>query len=70
MLQAVMEGAGNEMLKVIPCLTEAKIGKDWSFKKDKHRFGLRDNILQSIFDFQKGLLSNECVRSLSKPIFF
>jgi DNA polymerase-1 len=41
LLQAVMEGAGNEMLKVIPCLTEVKVGKDWSFKKDKHGFGLR-----------------------------
>ena len=39
LLQAVMEGAGNEMLKIIPCTTDAKIGKDWSFKKDKHRFG-------------------------------
>ncbi len=41
LLQGVMEEAGNEMLKVIPCLTEVKVGKDWSFKKDKHRFGLR-----------------------------
>jgi DNA polymerase-1 len=40
LLQGVMEGAGNEMLKIIPCTTDAKIGKDWSFKKDKHRFGL------------------------------
>jgi DNA polymerase-1 len=41
LLQGVMEGAGNEILKIIPCTTDAKMGKDWSFKKDKHRFGLR-----------------------------
>ena len=41
LLQGVMEGAGDEILKIIPCTTDAKMGKDWSFKKDKHRFGLR-----------------------------
>lgn len=41
LLQGVMEQAGNEILQVIPCLTDVKVGKDWSFRKDKHRFGLR-----------------------------
>lgn len=41
LLQRVMEQAGNEILQVIPCSTDVKVGKDWSFKKDKHRFGLR-----------------------------
>jgi DNA polymerase-1 len=40
LLQGVMEQAGNEILQVIPCSTDVKVGKDWSFKKDKHRFGL------------------------------
>ena len=31
LLQSVMEEAGNEMLKVIPCLTDVEVGKDWSF---------------------------------------
>ena len=39
LLKGVMEQAGNEMLKVIPCETDAKMGKDWSFK-DESRFGL------------------------------
>jgi len=39
LLKDVMEQAGNEMLKVIPCKTEAKMGKDWSFKNES-RFGL------------------------------
>jgi len=30
-----MEQAGNEILRVIPCLAEVKVGKDWSFRKDK-----------------------------------
>lgn len=34
-----MEQAGNEMLKVIPCETDAKMGKDWSLK-DESGFGL------------------------------
>jgi DNA polymerase I len=37
LLQDVMEHAGKEMLREIPCLTEVKVGKDWSFRKDKHR---------------------------------
>lgn len=40
LLQDVMEHAGNEMLQEIPCLTEVKFGKDWSFRKDKHRSAL------------------------------
>jgi len=39
LLKEVMEQAGNEILKVIPCETDAKIGKDWSFKNES-RFGL------------------------------
>jgi len=39
LLKGVMEQAGNEMLKVIPCETDAKMGKDWSFKNES-RFGL------------------------------
>lgn len=34
LLSSVMEEAGNEILKVIPCLTDVKVGKDWSFDKD------------------------------------
>ncbi len=41
LLQGVMEQAGNEILQVIPCLTDVKVGKDWSFKENKHGFGLR-----------------------------
>ena len=37
LLKEIMEGAGDEMLKVIPCLTDVKIGRDWSFREDKHR---------------------------------
>jgi DNA polymerase I-like protein with 3'-5' exonuclease and polymerase domains len=40
LLQSVMEEAGNEMLKVIPCLTEVEVGKDWSFGKNRRRNGL------------------------------
>ncbi len=35
LIQTVMEGAGDEILKMVPCLTDVKIGKDWSFPKDK-----------------------------------
>lgn len=38
LLQGVMEQAGNEILRVIPCLTDVKVGKDWSFRKDKGVF--------------------------------
>jgi DNA polymerase I-like protein with 3'-5' exonuclease and polymerase domains len=37
LIQRVMEEAGGEILKVVPCLTEVKVGKDWSFPKDKRR---------------------------------
>lgn len=40
LLQSVMEEAGNEMLKVIPCLTDVEVGKDWSFGKNRCRTGL------------------------------
>jgi len=40
LLQSVMEEAGNEILKAIPCLTDIKVGKDWSFDADR-RSGLR-----------------------------
>jgi DNA polymerase-1 len=39
LLKEVMEQAGKEMLKVIPCETDAKMGKDWSLK-DESGFGL------------------------------
>jgi DNA polymerase-1 len=35
LLSRVMEEAGNEILKVIPCLTDVKVGTDWSFDKDR-----------------------------------
>ena len=35
LIQEVMERAGDEILKVIPCLAEVKVGKDWSFRKDE-----------------------------------
>lgn len=35
LIQRVMEEAGEEILKEVPCLTEVKVGKDWSFPKDK-----------------------------------
>jgi len=37
LIQRVMEEAGGEILKMVPCLTEVKVGKDWSFPKDKRR---------------------------------
>jgi hypothetical protein len=49
-----MEQAGNERLKIIPCTTEAKIGKDWSFKDDKHRFGLRTALSRSFSMIRRG----------------
>lgn len=54
LLQGVMEQAGNEMLKMIPCTTEAKIGKDWSFKTDKHRFGLRTALSRAFSMIRRG----------------
>jgi len=39
LIQGAMEQAGNEILKVIPCLAKVKVGKDWSFKKDKRGLG-------------------------------
>jgi DNA polymerase-1 len=39
LLKEVMQQAGNEILKVIPCETDAKMGKDWSLK-DESGFGL------------------------------
>ncbi|NPV63055.1 MAG: hypothetical protein HPY61_10600 [Methanotrichaceae archaeon] len=41
LLQNVMEQAGNEILQVVPCLTDVKVGKDWSFKKKEGGLGLR-----------------------------
>jgi DNA polymerase-1 len=35
LIKKVMEEAGGEILKVVPCLTEVKVGKEWSFPKDK-----------------------------------
>jgi DNA polymerase I-like protein with 3'-5' exonuclease and polymerase domains len=35
LIQRVMEEAGDEILKVVLCLTDVKVGKDWSFPKDK-----------------------------------
>lgn len=35
LLKGVMEQAGNEILQEIPCLTDIKVGKDWSFKEGK-----------------------------------
>ena len=34
LLSGVMEEAANEILKVIPCRTDVKVGTDWSFDKD------------------------------------
>jgi DNA polymerase-1 len=39
LIQRVMEEAGGEILKVVPCLTDSKVGKDWSFPKDNRGFG-------------------------------
>ncbi|MDD1762116.1 MAG: DNA polymerase [Methanothrix sp.] len=39
LLQGVMEEAGNGILKVIPCLTDVKVGKDWSFDRDHRGLG-------------------------------
>jgi len=44
LLQGIMEEAGDEILKVIPCLTDVIIGKDWSFRDEKHR-----SVIGSIF---------------------
>lgn len=32
LLKGIMEKAGNELLKVIPCITDVKVGRDWSFE--------------------------------------
>ena len=39
LIQKVMEEAVGEILKVVPCLTDVKVGKDWSFPKEKRGFG-------------------------------
>jgi len=39
LIRGVMEQAGNEILQVIPCLAEVKVGKDWSFKRDRRGLG-------------------------------
>ncbi|KQC14280.1 MAG: DNA polymerase [Methanothrix sp.] len=39
LIQSVMEEAGDEILKLIPCLTDAKVWKNWSFPKEKRGFG-------------------------------
>jgi len=39
LLQGVMEEAGNGILKVIPCLTDVKVGNDWSFDEDRRGLG-------------------------------
>ena len=40
LLKKVMEEAGSEILKVIPCLTDVKVGKDLSFNESGIRSGL------------------------------
>jgi DNA polymerase I len=51
LLQDVMEQAGNEILQKIPCLTDTKAGKDWSFGDGKSGslFGLFKSKIGSIF---------------------
>ena len=39
LIREVMELAGDDMLKVVPCLTEVKVGKDWSFRKRRSGLG-------------------------------
>jgi len=39
LVQGVMELAGDEITKEVPCLAEVKVGKDWSFKREKHGLG-------------------------------
>lgn len=52
LLQSVMEEAGNEILKVIPCLTDVKTGKDWAL--DDGRSGL-GGLFSRAFSRMKGL---------------
>jgi len=54
LLQEVMEEAGNEILKVIPCPTDVKSGKDWSFRRDQHRFGIRSVFHRAAAIFRRG----------------
>lgn len=39
MIKNLMEQAGDEILKVVPCLVDVKVGKDWSFEKKRSGFG-------------------------------
>ena len=52
LLQGMMEQAGNEILQVIPCLTDVKVGKDWSFKKGKGIFHRMASIGLRLFGYR------------------
>jgi DNA polymerase-1 len=52
LLQSVMEEAGNEILKVIPCLTDVKTGKDWALDDDRSGLG---GLFSRAFSRVKGL---------------
>ena len=54
LLQKVMEEAGNEILRTIPCTTDVKIGKDWSFRRDQHRFGIISILYRASAIFRRG----------------
>lgn len=54
LLQEVMESAGDEILRIIPCTTDVKIGKDWSFKRDLPRFGIRSIFSRASAIFRRG----------------
>jgi hypothetical protein len=47
-----MEEAGNEILKVIPCLTDVKTGKDWALDDDRSGLG---GLFSRAFSRVKGL---------------
>jgi DNA polymerase-1 len=50
LLQAVMEQAGDEILRVIPCVTEVKTGRDWSLGEGRNKSALA-SLFGRIFSF-------------------
>ncbi|HON35931.1 MAG: DNA polymerase [Methanothrix sp.] len=54
LLQEVMEKAGDELLKIIPCTIDVKTGKDWSFRRDPHRSRIRSILHRASALFRRG----------------
>jgi len=54
LLQEVMEKAGDELLKIIPCTIDVKTGKDWSLRRDPHRSRIRSILHRASALFRRG----------------